>query len=720
MQDQEQEQKQKKKTLLFSKYSLNYREGLDNGLPGPAEEERSINAGKQAVRDWNGAFKEYFIGDKSVAEIKNTQDFKSCIGISILDNEAYSGKSITDLQKSLPTKDHRLYLRVLEDEKKIEVYFNGKIKELTKDDFEHMQEILKEENFDQDLVKSACGPLNFKDVDELAEFFEAHLFHNVKEKHKRSELVRQALLNFHQMGFPHASNYLIQVSNSRNLSADTGSLIEPKVKIVYRPTETGVLIEEENVYRSMVINGNLEKLEGEPYYAKTNAKKSFEIGADGVVSAKVTEVTVDCRDDRLNPVFDPVSVQLKACVAQVKETIGTIISLMEDDLTDERYATIAQALMDYQEKVAVLNKLDREEKGIVGDQANAGLGELDVLDELIKNDKGDIKTWLHGKNIENFLEKVRNYVTLKYVENLSETEALRNKPANELTEKEKEAIDKGDVLFVQKTMLDNIFTHLPEGDAQKELAKLKAFLSETLELEHAVSPAEKEVIKKLLDEIKLEKGRDDYLAQLKQFVTKNNDDPNFNVYYEKFLNQEKDISEKAQEVRELIKICGKYLSSLKTYRYSDLEEPKRGPDGQVEIGPNGEELRKRKEDVYSRAQLIKTDAAVELMERLIKDLEQEYVSPLDKVAKFKNEFKMEPDQSVQQKEKVKENNEKLSEAYGGKSFLRKILEFFGLVRKDMSTSLFFKKVNDALLSPEEKKAKEFRQNMDSLHFVNRR
>lgn len=175
--------------------------------------------------------------------------------------------------------------------------------------------------------------LEFKDTEELKEFFKEFLFKDL-EPEQAEIAATHALLQWHQWGILHAThqhtwNYALEnFGNSIEIST-------PITNVYLANTVEGVLITEINAYREwskVLPNGNLEKhkrTETEPHYAQTSTTYLFT-----PKSVELKALSIDCAEKDLSLLFD-------------KQPEETTISYLTNRFFLALYAFIARFFTDY-------------------------------------------------------------------------------------------------------------------------------------------------------------------------------------------------------------------------------------------------------------------------------------------------------------------------------------------------------------------------------------
>lgn len=287
----------------FQYLTYNFEHTKNDGIPGPAEEKENPKAGAQALLDWNRLKTIYFINEKSVDEIKSQKDFNGYEG-TIVSGE--KPKNFTENQLFLYKENDLFYAR-----------FNGKVKCLLKEEWDKIATLSREGASNSEII-SACGAFPFKSIDELPEFFEAHLFCKVKDEKKRKDLAKEALRHFHQAGFPMATNLLLSKAintelNAKDMGGMDGVFIPPsEATITYIPTKDGVSIKETNVYKEIRKDGEWLKVGDSGYHLKAITDKEFKITDDGLTTfheMKNISIHCDCSDPLLLEILNKIEAE---------------------------------------------------------------------------------------------------------------------------------------------------------------------------------------------------------------------------------------------------------------------------------------------------------------------------------------------------------------------------------------------------------------------------
>ncbi|MDP1603355.1 MAG: hypothetical protein Q8M03_08835 [Legionella sp.] len=140
------------------------------------------------------------------------------------------------------------------------------------------------------------GKEGFQDADELAAFFKKHLFSKPHYTEEDSNaLVNLALMHFHQAGFPFATNFCINNTYRGQTQAS-----DPVTRIDFEDTENGLVIKEQQTYKTLVTNGKPDKITNpEKYHAKTITTSLM--NAQGIT---LKDLEIDCQSRRAAPIFD--------------------------------------------------------------------------------------------------------------------------------------------------------------------------------------------------------------------------------------------------------------------------------------------------------------------------------------------------------------------------------------------------------------------------------
>lgn len=142
------------------------------------------------------------------------------------------------------------------------------------------------------------GKESFANDEELIDFFKEHLFakpsHTEKERQSLAEL---ALMNFHQAGFPFATNFCVNNTSRANIRAS-----EPISRIDFNDTEKGLVITEQQTYKELVDKKTGKKdtiRDPEKYHARTTTTSLMT--PQGI---SVQNLEIDCMSRKAAPIFD--------------------------------------------------------------------------------------------------------------------------------------------------------------------------------------------------------------------------------------------------------------------------------------------------------------------------------------------------------------------------------------------------------------------------------
>ncbi|HHF7349362.1 TPA: hypothetical protein ACPSKE_002567 [Legionella feeleii] len=133
----------------------------------------------------------------------------------------------------------------------------------------------------------------FADNNELIAFFKNHLFNNY-DLAIQNDLAMQALMHFHQAGFPFATNYCVS-----NVNAGAVRACEPQTTIDFIPTDNGLQIKEEQIYKKISTNNKVYETHGNEYYAKTTTTSLF--NPQGIT---LLDLEIDCPNADAATIFD--------------------------------------------------------------------------------------------------------------------------------------------------------------------------------------------------------------------------------------------------------------------------------------------------------------------------------------------------------------------------------------------------------------------------------
>jgi len=224
-------------------YGKNKNRRAQHAMPGPLVEEKEF--GKQALRDWNGLEKKYYI---------NIRDDKT-------------GKTTKTLLKDL-------------------VYNLDEIARIKYGIAEELKEI-DEKHFS---VRS------FKNCQGLQSFFKDYLFYKVDDPAKREQLAYLAVSHFYQAGLPNATNSLFYGDAFR---PDSLLIKMPeKHSVVFDPAVNGVGITELGIAdKADIPIGNLDTKKINKNLLGFKAKTSFLIDDSGKLNIGLNNLSINIYDD---------------------------------------------------------------------------------------------------------------------------------------------------------------------------------------------------------------------------------------------------------------------------------------------------------------------------------------------------------------------------------------------------------------------------------------
>ncbi|MCC5015258.1 MULTISPECIES: hypothetical protein [unclassified Legionella] len=136
-------------------------------------------------------------------------------------------------------------------------------------------------------------PDTFANNEELINFFKKFLFANYPSA-DQDELVLQALMHFHQAGFPFATNYCVSNVNSGLIRA-----CEPQTTIDFVPTGNGLQVKEEQIYKKLSTSQGIDEISGNGYHAKTTTTSLF--NPQGIT---LLDLEIDCPSSNAATIFD--------------------------------------------------------------------------------------------------------------------------------------------------------------------------------------------------------------------------------------------------------------------------------------------------------------------------------------------------------------------------------------------------------------------------------
>ena len=152
------------------------------------------------------------------------------------------------------------------------------------------------------LKEGKCQQLEFRDVEELQQFFKDYLFKDLSEEQANLAAIH-ASLQWHQSGIQHATyqhTWAYALKNFPNIQISA-----PTSHVHFMNTAEGALIIENNAYREwskVQANGNLEKFtrtEKESHFAQTSTTYLFTPD-----SIRLQGLSIDCSEPGLAQLFD--------------------------------------------------------------------------------------------------------------------------------------------------------------------------------------------------------------------------------------------------------------------------------------------------------------------------------------------------------------------------------------------------------------------------------